>query len=170
MAAWRTLERRQSLRLLVAAAAALALLAAPFAAWNPSSFLADTAGFFHGSGVDSYPIRGIGLPGLLLSAGVIPSRWSPYPAAILEAVVACVVISLAALHLRRPSLQEFFWPLLWGWMGIFVLAVFFVGRVLAPNYLDIALVLLGLSAASALQNQRPAAGAVAGHIDAVTRQ
>jgi len=74
--AWR---ERRLLQVAAAAAAALMVLVLPFLLWSPGAFVTDTATYFYGSGVDAFPIRGPGLPGLLLTAGVIPSRWAAFP-------------------------------------------------------------------------------------------
>ena len=152
LASWRLLEGRDRLRLAGAAAAAFLLPVAPFVAWNPHAFVADTAGFFFGSGLSSYPIRGLGLPGLLLAAGAIHNRWAPFPAGALQAAAGAIVLGAAVLRLRRWS-----WRGLWGWAAAEAFAVFFMGRVLAPNYLDYAFELGALSFASGMEDGLPAA-------------
>lgn len=129
----------------------LALIVGPFLVWDWRAFAADTAGFFFSSGVDSYPIRGLGLPGLLLGAGVIESRWQPFPSSLYEIAVTLPLLAVATWDLlRRPG-----WARFWIWNGVLVLVVFFFGRVLAPNYLDLALVMLGLGLFSALAAEAP---------------
>src|SRR5207248_9697054 len=56
------------LRVLATAAATGLVLALPFLIWSPGAFISDTATYFYGSGVETFPIRGPGLPGLLLAA------------------------------------------------------------------------------------------------------
>ena len=78
------LDRRSQLRMAAGFTAVLAVLVGPFLLWDPKAFVSGTAAFFYGSGVDSYPIRGIGLQGLLLRAGVIPNRWDAFPSAQIQ--------------------------------------------------------------------------------------
>lgn len=150
---WRCLEGlRRAVPALAAAALALAV-SAPFAAWDAGAFLRDTGSYFYGSGVDSFPIRGFGLPGLLLAAGLIPGRWASYPAAAAQAVVLLPVLYLALRRLR----ERFSWTELWAWSGAVAAAVFLFGRTLAPNYVTVAAVLFGLALASELERPPPAA-------------
>jgi hypothetical protein len=140
---------------------AVAVLVLPFLLWSPAAFVADTAAYFYGSGVDAFPIRGFGLPGLLLAAGVIPSRWAAFPSALLQLPVLVVVLAVGAAALRRT----FSWPRFWLWSASVALIVFFFGRTLAPNYVTLVAVLAALAAASALADLAPGPAAVAGHID-----
>ncbi|MGH7776052.1 MAG: glycosyltransferase 87 family protein, partial [Candidatus Dormibacterales bacterium] len=150
LAAWRLLDKGGRLRMGAAAALAFAAVVVPFLVWNPAAFLGDVAGFFFGSGSSSYPIRGLGLPGLLLRAGAVPDRWGSFPAGELQAALALAVLAGAVISLRRWS-----WRRMWAWAAAEVLAVFLGGRVLAPNYLDLALVLACLAFASGLQDGLP---------------
>jgi hypothetical protein len=158
-----------SRRVAVAGGAALAsagALVLPFLAWNPGAFIGDVATFFYGSGVDAYPIRGLGLPGLLLRAGIVPSRWAPFPASAPLQIIATLLVLVAAVRGLRRCWS---WPAFWAWMGLESLAVFLVGRVLAPNYLDVALTLALLGGALWLVEEAPA-GAVARDVDGSSRK
>ncbi|GAC1652720.1 MAG: hypothetical protein NVS9B1_00670 [Candidatus Dormibacteraceae bacterium] len=152
--------RRDLLRAALGGAAVLSLLVVPFLVWDARGFLGDTAAFFYGSGVDSYPIRGLGLPGLLLQAGVIDNRWGPFPSAAIQVPVVLGLLGAATLDLRRG----WSWTRFWAWLGVETLAIFWLGRVLAPNYLDLAVILLSLALFSAL-DQAPA-GARQAPVDA----
>jgi hypothetical protein len=149
--AWWHWDRR---RLALAAAGTLApvvVLVTPFLVWNPNAFLADTAAFFYGSGVDSYPIRGLGLPGLMLRFGVLGNRWEPLALAPEQLLAVALVLLFAGRRLRL----HWSWPAAWAWLGLLVLGVFFFGRVLAPNYLDLALMLFSLALLSRLVDEGP---------------
>jgi len=145
---------------LAAGAATVLLVSLPFLLWSPGAFLGDTAAYFYGSGLASFPIRGLGLPGLLLSLGVIPNRWAAYPAGVLQALLALPLLGLAMMRLHR----RFSWPAFWGWLGLFSAAVFLLGRTLAPNYVTLVGLLLTLALASGLEDPVPGA-AVAGRLD-----
>lgn len=141
-------------RIRFAAAAAVVGVAgsAPFMAWAPAGFLTDTLAYFYGSGTDSFPIRGPGLPGLLLDAGVLPSRWGAYPAGLAQGLVLVPLFGVAAWDLRgRPSRERLF-----AWLGLEMVVVFALGRTLAPNYVTLAGLLLGLAYCSAVQDRAPA--------------
>ena len=156
--AWRA---RQALPVAAGGLVAVALLVLPFVLWSPPAFVADTATYFYGSGVDSFPIRGFGLPGLLLAAGVIPSRWAAFPSALLQMPVLAVVLVAGGVALHR----HFTWPRFWLVSAAVALVVFFFGRTLAPNYVTLVVVLAALAAASALADLAPGPAAVAGHVD-----
>ena len=100
---------RPVFRLAAAGTLVLGVIVLPFLAWDPRAFLAGTAGFFYGSGVDSYPIRGIGLQGILLPAGVIGNRWDSFPSAQIQ--VPLLVIALV-LALPGPAAELVLGPLL----------------------------------------------------------
>jgi len=154
------LDRRSQLRMAAGFTAVLAVLVGPFLLWDPKAFVSGTAAFFYGSGVDSYPIRGIGLQGLLLRAGVIPNRWDAFPSAQIQVPLLVIVLIFAASALRRG----WRWPCFWFWLGLEALAVFAFGRALAPNYLDLCLAFFLVSFASALVDETPAP-AVVGDVD-----
>jgi hypothetical protein len=156
----RHLERRDQVRLAAAGALVAGVIVLPFLAWDPKAFLAGTAGFFYGSGVDSYPIRGIGLQGILLSLGVIPNRWDTFPSAQIQVPLLVIALALAFRDLRR----RWSWSHFWAWLGLEALIVFAFGRVLSPNYLDLVVTFLLLAVVSGLVGEAPV-GAVARGID-----
>jgi Glycosyltransferase family 87 len=147
----RNLERRDLLRLAGAGALVAGVIVLPFLAWDPRAFLAGTAGFFYGSGVDSYPIRGIGLQGILLSLGVIGNRWDTFPSAQIQLPLLVIALALAVRDLRR----SWSWARFWAWLGLEALIVFAFGRVLSPNYLDLVVTFFLLALASALVGEAP---------------
>jgi hypothetical protein len=153
---WRFLDSAGRRQAAAAAAGVLLLLGLPFGAWSASAFLSDTAAYFYGSGVDTYPIRGIGLPGWLLSLGVLPSRWAPYPSAVLQLLAVIPILVLAFWNLGR----RFAWWRFWAWSTLLALAVFGLGRTLAPNYVTLAELLAALALASALDRDLPGPAAV----------
>lgn len=146
------LERRQLLRMAAAGAAVLAVTVLPFFLWDPRAFLAGTAGFFYGSGVDAYPIRGLGLQGILLQLGVISNRWAAFPSAQIQLPLLAILLALAVRDLRR----RWSWAAFWAWTGLEALIVFAFGRVLSPNYLDLVVTLFLLALASVLVGEAPA--------------
>lgn len=156
----RHLRAAEMLRLGISAAAAVTVVVVPFLAWDPRAFLAGTLGFFYGSGVDSYPIRGVGLQGLLLRAGLIQNRWAAFPGALIQVPVMVLTIAVAARRLWR----RWTWTGYWGWTGVMAAVAFFLGRVLSPNYLDLVLILLTLALTSALVNSAPGT-AIGGEVD-----
>ena len=156
----RQLERRDLLRLAAAGTLVVGIIVLPFLAWDPKAFLAGTAGFFYGSGVDSYPIRGLGLQGILLGAGVIGNRWDSFPSAQIQVPLLVVALAFAVRDLRR----SWSWARFWAWLGLEALIVFAFGRVLSPNYLDLVVTFFLLALTSALVGEAPA-GAVGRDID-----
>jgi hypothetical protein len=159
--AWLAWRERRLVRVAAGAAAALLVLVGPFVLWSPRAFFTDTATYFYGSGVDAFPIRGPGLPGLLLTAGLIPSRWAAFPSALIQAPVLALVLLAGGLSLGR----RFSWAGLWLWSAAVALVLFFLGRTLAPNYLTLIAVLATLAAASAVQDPDPRAPAVGRAVD-----
>jgi len=83
---------------------------------------------------------------------------------LLEAAISLPLLVIAAVDVwRRPG-----WARFWTWNGVLVLVVFFLGRVLAPNYLDLGLLMLTLGFFSALAGGVPAA-AEKGGVDEAAR-
>ena len=148
LAAWLLLPASQRLRFAAALTGLPVLVASPFLAWNASSLLSDTAAYFYGSGLETFPIRGYGLPGLLLSWGILSSRWAPYPAPVIQLLALGPLLAAGAVILR----ERFTLPGFWLWTATISLAVFLFGRTLAPNYVTIAAVLFGLALASSLED------------------
>ncbi len=149
----RRLDRRDLLRLAGAGTLVVGLIVLPFLFWDPKAFLAGTTGFFYGSGVDSYPIRGLGLQGILLGAGVIGNRWDSFPSAQIQVPLLVIALALAVRDLRR----RWSWAHFWAWLGLESLIVFAFGRVLSPNYLDLVVTFFLLAVASTLIGEAPAA-------------
>lgn len=134
--AYRYGSRRGLLRMVAAAAIAFAVITLPFLLWDPAAFVRDTATFFFGSGTENDPVRGWGFSGLLLAVGGVPSRWSHVASGWLEAVAVLPILAVSIWWLRR----RWSWPLFWGSLAAQFLAVFFFGRLLLTNYLDLVLV------------------------------
>ncbi len=155
---WDPARRR---RALLGATSVVALVVLPFALWAPGAFARDVAGFFYGSGVDAYPIRGLGLPGILLGSGAILNRWTPYPiTSALQVGLSVLVILVAVRDLRR----RWTWTRFWLWNAVLAGCVYFFGRVLAPNYLGLVVDFALLGLVSGLIGESPA-DAVAGGED-----
>lgn len=118
-------------------------ISTPFLIWNGTAFAGDVAAFFYSSGVDNYPIRGLGLPGILYGIGIIPNRWSAFPSAPFQLVFTGGLILFWLSRLAKR----------WSWTGFWLagatvsFSTFFFGRVLAPNYIDFTLVLATLAVA-----------------------
>jgi len=159
------LERRDLLSMVAAGVLVVGSIVLPFLAWDPKAFLGGTTGYFYGSGVDSYPIRGIGLQGILLGLGVIRNRWDSFPSAQIQLPLLIVALALAARDLRR----SWSWARFWAWLGVEGLIVFAFGRVLSPNYLDLVLIFFLLALASALVGEAPG-DAVGGDVDRTARE
>lgn len=160
------LGRGDALGLLGGAGVLLAVAAVPFLVWSPRAFLADTAAYFYASGVDAFPIRGPGLPGLLLDAGLLPGRWAAYPAALVQGAAALVVLAAGWWSLAR----RFSWPRLWGWTALLAAVAFLLGRTLAPNYVTMIAILLLLAWSSAFEDSAPGDAAVARQDDRPPRE
>ena len=158
------LERRDLLRLVGAGTVIVGVIVLPFLVWDPAAFLAGTTGYFYGSGVDSYPIRGIGLQGILLGLGVIRNRWDSFPSAQIQLPLILIALAFAARDLRR----SWSWARFWAWLGLEALIVFAFGRVLSPNYLDLVLIFFLLALSSALVSEVPV-DAVGGDVDRTAR-
>ena len=158
--AYQQLSRRDAARLLLSGLAVAGVIVLPFLAWDPRAFLAGTAGFFYGSGVASYPIRGIGLQGILLSHGLIGNRWDPFPSAQLQIPLLAIALVVAVRDLRRG----WSWTHYWAWLGVEALIVFGFGRSLSPNYLDLTIAFFLLALGSALVGEAPV-GSIAGNVE-----
>lgn len=128
-------------RFLAGGIAAVVIVIGPFLAWNAGAFVADTATYFYGSGVDSFPIRGPGLTGILLGLGTISSRWAAFPSADIQIPV---LAALAVVGWRRFGDRR------WLWAALVGVALFGLGRTLAPNYVTVVAVLLTLELSSQL--------------------
>lgn len=154
---WLAWKRGGAPRMLAAAAVSGLLLLAPFLVWDAGAVIRDTASYFYGSGVDSFPIRGPGIPGTLLRLGVIPSRWASYPSVLVQlGLLVPVVISARWLLAGDSTPRRFLWA------GLVAGAVFAGGRTLAPNYVTVVFVFVVLAGASALENGAPARTTVDG--------
>ena len=158
------LSARDLLRLAGGAALVAGAIVLPFLLWDPKAFLAGTAGFFYGSGVDSYPIRGLGLQGILLNIGVIGNRWDTFPSAQLQLPLLAIALVIAFRDLRR----RWSWTHFSAWLGLESLVVFGFGRVLSPNYLDLVLTFFLLALASTLVGEAPVE-AVVGEVNPALR-
>jgi hypothetical protein len=153
-------DRRVAWRSVTAAVATTIVIALPFLAWNPGGFIADTAAFFYGKGVDSYPIRGLSVPGLLLRDHLISNRWAAFAATVpLQVAGVALVLGLWVRYGFRSGAAG------WLWTGAFILAVFEPSRVLAPNYLDLGLIALFLGLALGLEDFPPALATIGGLIE-----
>ncbi|HVB78115.1 MAG TPA: glycosyltransferase 87 family protein [Candidatus Nitrosotalea sp.] len=110
----------------------------PFLLWNPHGFVSSVVGTFYASGVNNYPIRGVGLDGGLLRAGIIASRWSMFPSLPLQLVFTAPFAAIVLLRLKR----HWSWTMAWMGLGGTTFLLFFLGRGLVINYLDLVLIYL----------------------------
>lgn len=103
----------------------------PFFAWSPADFIDDTIRYGTGSAELSYPISGFGLSQLLLSAGVVDSKWDQYPFWIFQVVVGIpLLLWLVRRIVRAPSVAA----VLTGF-GLLSFALWFVSRYFNDSYI-----------------------------------
>lgn len=152
-----TLHRRQqlSVRGLLVSLAGLAVPAAatilPFLAWDARAFWTDTVGVVTGTAQPSFPIRGLGLSGLMVALHLLPSRDSYFPFGLVQAAVATLLLGLGARRVwRQPSAGRI---LQLG--ATTAIAVLLCSRYLNDSHLATLLFLLVLAGA-ACRGSRPA--------------
>jgi uncharacterized membrane protein len=145
---WRTLPRYASL-----AALTMAALLAPFIAWNASAFVRDTVLYNVGSGVEAYPIQGIGLSTWLLQAGIIHGPRDAFPFLVIQLplVLAVWVLGWRWLLQHRLAGDAIFW------MGLAFFVFLFTNRFAQPTYvlLGVELILVGLIGRMAVARRQP---------------
>ncbi len=132
--AWAAVRGARPILLLRAGALAMAVVAvivAPFIAWNPHAFFQDTIVFLTGGGTNAYPINGFGLSAFLLSTGVIHSSRDAFPFPPLEAAIG---IGLWLLGWRWLVRHRRIGDVL-VWSGLVILAVFYVSRYFHDTHL-----------------------------------
>lgn len=146
---WALLGRPGLMKAAIATALAAGLVVAPFLIWSPPAFITGVAGFFYGSGIDVSPIRGASLPGLLVGSGVLPNRWVAFPSAVFQLIFTAPFLGLSLMWLAR----RWSWPAAWTSLAILAALTFFFGRILAPNYIDLAFIFLTLGFAESLARE-----------------
>ena len=123
---WRSLPRYAGL-----AAIPVAVLIAPFVAWNAPAFVRDTVLYNVGSGGESYPIQGIGLSSWLLQAGIIHGARDAFPFLLIQLPLVIVAWILAW---RWPPRHRLAGDALL-WMGLAFFVFLFTNRFAQPTYL-----------------------------------
>lgn len=138
------LSRRDFLRAAGIGAAVVLVLFAPFIAWNAGAFVRDTLLFNFGSGVETYPIQGIGLSSFLLQAGIVHGPRDAFPFLLIQLPLVLTAWFLAWRWLRghRMAGDALFW------MGVALFVFLFTNRFAQQAYvlLGSELILAGLLA------------------------
>ena len=124
-------------RLLPTAVTALALVLL-FLAWNPAAFLEDTVGYLSGALPTSYPLSGMGIGGIAVVLGWVPNAAAPFPASLLQALVAGpFLVALLRYQWRFNSLRQAL-----GGYAVFLLVFMWLARFYFENYLGYILLVL----------------------------
>jgi hypothetical protein len=135
------LEPRRAWWAVAAVAAPAALTALPFLAWHPRDLLTDAVAYHLGLVADAYPIAGVGLPGLLLGAGVLTDPFGPSPPWATVLPAAAVLLAGGWWVWARPDRRSFLYA-----SGLVLLGVLFFHRSLMFYYLDVPVAALLLAA------------------------
>jgi glycosyl transferase family 87 len=148
---WRSLPRYAGL-----AAIPVAVLIAPFVAWNASAFVRDTVLYNVGSGGEVYPIQGIGLSSWLLQAGIIHGARDAFPflAIQLPLVIAAWVLGWRWQRHHRLAADAMLW------MGLAFFVFLFTNRFAQPTYLLLAVELMAVGLVGRLAAARPTSAGV----------
>ncbi len=138
---WRSLARYAGL-----AAIPVAVLIAPFVAWNASAFVRDTVLYNVGSGSEVYPIQGIGLSSWLLQAGIIHGARDAFPFLLIQLplVIAAWVLAWRWLRHHRLAADAMLW------MGLAFFVFLFTNRFAQPTYLLLGVELMTVGGISRL--------------------
>ena len=136
------IDRRRFIEASGMAAAVVGLLLTPFLLWNWHAFVNDTLLFNFGSGSEAYPIQGVGLASLLLSAGIIhgPRDAFPFLAIQLPLVIGAWLGAWRWLRDHHAAGDALLWT------GVAFFVFFFTTRFTQQTYLLLAveLVIAGL--------------------------
>jgi hypothetical protein len=117
-----------------------ALLILPFVLWDAPAFVDDTLLYMSGQAATSYPIRGMGVGGLLLALGVIHDKNAYFPFTLLQAAT-CLPL-LAFLLRRQISLNTV--RQCWLGYGLLLLTFTFFSRFLNHSVLGLAVTAIGM--------------------------
>ncbi|MBI3287144.1 MAG: hypothetical protein HYZ68_03765 [Chloroflexi bacterium] len=120
------------------------MLILPFVLWSPGDFWDDTISYLSGSLATSFPIKGFGLSGILLAAGILPSSRAYFPFWVFQLLLGVPALLYAGWRLyQRGSLREF-----WFGYSILLFAVNYTSRYFHTNHLGyiVALLFLGFLA------------------------
>lgn len=110
----------------------------PFLFWDATAFLDDVIQYPSGAGEFAYPIKSLGLGGIALALGWIPSHVSTFPFGVLQAAVGLpVLVLLCRYQIAANSLRRLW--LSYGWM---TLTIAFFSRVFNDNHLGFILSIL----------------------------
>lgn len=128
-------------RLLPAAVTALALTL-PFLVWDAGAFLEDTVGYIGGMLPTSYPLSGMGIGGIAVVLGWVPNAAAPFPASLLQALVAGpFLLALLRHQWRFNTLRQAL-----GGYAVFLLVFMWLARFYFENYLGYILLTLATAA------------------------
>ncbi len=128
-------------RLLPTALTALAITL-PFLAWDWRAFLEDTVGYISGVLPTSYPLSGMGIGGIAVVLGWAPNAAAPFPASLLQALVAGpFLVALLRTQWRFNTLRH----ALAGY-AVFLLVFMWLARFYFENYLGYILLTLSVAA------------------------
>jgi uncharacterized membrane protein len=116
------------------------LVILPFLLWDAAAFLDDTYWYLSGQAVSSYPIRGFGFGGLLLTLGFIRDRTIYFPFIIFQAALC---LPLLIFLLRRQSSENTV-KRCWLGYGLLLLTFAFFSRFFNDNHLGIVVNALAL--------------------------
>jgi hypothetical protein len=143
-AAWASRDYVSLVRRVFPLVAVLALvwsaLILPFALWNLNAFVDSIFLYPVGRGDHGYPIVGVGLGGLGVALGWIPSQVSPFPFEQLQLLFGLPALSILIwFQCKRNTLSS-----LWLCCGLFTLLLGFFSHVFNDNHLGFVLSLLAI--------------------------
>ncbi len=135
---------RNTLKIAAITAITAAMIILPFFAWSPSRFVDDTLRFATGSAVSSYPISGFGLGQLLVSGGLVSSKWDGYPFWFWQLVLGIpALVALLSWQLRSNSIGR----MLAGY-AVFAFLMLFLSRYFNDSHLAMLSVLCAMAYAA----------------------
>jgi hypothetical protein len=129
---------RRSLPLVAVLVLVCAALILPFVLWNPKEFVDDIFLYPVGKSHHGYPIAGVGLGGLAVTLGWIPSNTSAFPLEQLQLLLGLPALGILTwFQWKRNTLSS-----LWLSCGLFTLVMGFFSHVFNENHLGYAVSLL----------------------------
>lgn len=92
-------------RVLIPAAVIFAAIMLPFVIWNVGAFMEDTITYQTGGAVSntSYPIKSLGLGGLLLGFGIVPKSTEAFPFSLLQIAFGGTMLVILLFWQRRNN-------------------------------------------------------------------
>jgi hypothetical protein len=125
---------------LVVFAGILGAIILPFFFWNAAAFVDDLFHYTAGSTESAYPIKSLGLGGIALAWGWIPSNASYFPFTFLQLLFGLPTLAvLCRWQMARNTLGR-----VWLCYGMLTLVIAFFSRVFNDNHLGYILTLLAL--------------------------